>query len=187
MTASESTDQMHTERRARTLDQESRPRSEPAFRASSTTSAYVPIGRARRHSPGDVRCARSVRGPRAQIGGSGCRPVSRLVRWVRRQIARAMGAPERRSSMSFSRGRTREVRTGTVVQLAPRHAHPASARGLNPVRRTVEPALGRSRLGSATRVDAAKAHYAGVLGWMFLLLWNTFSGSYLALTSASRR
>ena len=27
----------------------------------------------------------------------------------------------------------------------------------------------------------------GVLGWMFLLLWNTFSGSYLAFTSASRR
>ena len=31
------------------------------------------------------------------------------------------------------------------------------------------------------------AHCAGVLGWMFLLLWNTFSGSYFAFTSASRR
>ena len=30
-------------------------------------------------------------------------------------------------------------------------------------------------------------HRAGVLGWMFLLLWNTFAGSYLAFTSASRR
>jgi hypothetical protein len=30
----------------------------------------VPIWRARRRSPGDVRCARSVRGPRALIGGS---------------------------------------------------------------------------------------------------------------------
>ena len=45
----------------------------------------------------------------------------------------------------------------------------------------------RSRLGSATRVDAVSDHCAGVLGWMFLLLWNTFSGSYLAFTSASRR
>jgi hypothetical protein len=43
---------------------------EPAFRASSDPSAYVPIGRAWRHSPGDVWCARSVRGLRAQIGGS---------------------------------------------------------------------------------------------------------------------
>jgi putative transposase len=42
-------------------------------------------------------------------------------------------------------------------------------------------------LGSATRVDAVSDHCAGVLGWMFLLLWNTFSGSYLAFTSASRR
>ncbi len=47
--------------------------------------------------------------------------------------------------------------------------------------------VGRSRLGSATRVDAVSDHCAGVLGWMFLLLWNTFSGSYLAFTSASRR
>jgi hypothetical protein len=37
------------------------------------------------------------------------------------------------------------------------------------------------------RVDAVSDHCAGVLGWMFLLLWNTFSGSYLAFTSASRR
>ena len=34
---------------------------------------------------------------------------------------------------------------------------------------------------------SANAHCAGVRGWMFLLLWNTFSGSYLAFTSASRR
>jgi len=27
---------------------------------------------------------------------------------------------------------------------------------------------------------------AGMRGWMFLLLWNTFSGSYFAFTSASR-
>ena len=47
--------------------------------------------------------------------------------------------------------------------------------------------VARSRLGSATRVDAVSDHCAGVLGWMFLLLWNTFSGSYLAFTSASRQ
>ena len=46
--------------------------------------------------------------------------------------------------------------------------------------------VGRSCVGSATRAHAAKAHCAGVLGWMFWLLWNTFSGSYLAFTSASR-
>jgi hypothetical protein len=40
---------------------------------------------------------------------------------------------------------------------------------------------------TGTRVDAVSDHCAGVLGWMFLLLWNTFSGSYLAFTSASRR
>jgi hypothetical protein len=37
------------------------------------------------------------------------------------------------------------------------------------------------------RVDAVSDHCAGGLGWMFLLLWNTFSGSYLAFTSTSRR
>jgi hypothetical protein len=41
--------------------------------------------------------------------------------------------------------------------------------------------------GDATRVDAASAHCAGVAGWMFLLFRNTFSGSYLAFTSTSRR
>jgi hypothetical protein len=35
------------------------PRPEPAFRAIDPR-AYVPIGRAWRRSPGDVRCARSV-------------------------------------------------------------------------------------------------------------------------------
>jgi hypothetical protein len=45
----------------------------------------------------------------------------------------------------------------------------------------------RSRLGEATRVDAVSAQCAGVAGWMFLLLWNTLSGSYLAFTSTSRR
>jgi hypothetical protein len=35
----------------------------------------------------------------------------------------------------------------------------------------------RSRVGSAARVDAVSDHCAGVPGWMFLLLWNTFSGS----------
>jgi hypothetical protein len=44
----------------------------------------------------------------------------------------------------------------------------------------------RSRLGEATRVDAVSAQCAGVAGWMFLLFRNTFSGSYLAFTSASR-
>ena len=58
-----------------------------------------------------------------------------------------------------------------------------------PVEKIFRPAgvVGRSRLGSATRVDAVSVHRAGVPGWMFLLLWNTFSGSYLAFTSASRR
>jgi hypothetical protein len=47
--------------------------------------------------------------------------------------------------------------------------------------------VGRLRLGSATRFDAVSDHCAGVLGWMFLLMWNTFSGSYFAFTSASRQ
>ena len=39
----------------------------------------------------------------------------------------------------------------------------------------------------ARRADLTVAHWAGVPGGMFLLLWNTFSGSYLAFTSPSRR
>jgi hypothetical protein len=41
-----------------------------AFRASRTTSAYVPIGRVWRLSSADVLCARSVRFALAQIGRS---------------------------------------------------------------------------------------------------------------------
>ena len=47
--------------------------------------------------------------------------------------------------------------------------------------------VGRSCLRAATTSRSSNAHCAGVSGWMFLLLWNTFSGSYFAFTSASRR
>jgi hypothetical protein len=40
---------------------------------------------------------------------------------------------------------------------------------------------------SNRRDPVANAHCAGERGWMFLLLWNTFSGSYFAFTSASRQ
>jgi len=63
----------------------------------------------------------------------------------------------------------------------------SACHGDGPTRLPPPGGVGRSRLGSATRVDAVSDHCAGVLGWMFLLLWNTFSGSYLAFTSASRR
>jgi hypothetical protein len=36
-------------------------------------------------------------------------------------------------------------------------------------------------------VVASNAHCADGRGWMFLLWWNTLSGSYLAFTSASRQ
>jgi hypothetical protein len=53
-----------------TADEHSSTRSEPAFRASSDTSAYVPIGRAWPPSSGDVLCARSVPGGQEHIGRS---------------------------------------------------------------------------------------------------------------------
>jgi hypothetical protein len=40
---------------------------------------------------------------------------------------------------------------------------------------------------SSVEVEIASVHCAGVEGWMFLLFRNTFSGSYLAFTSTSRR
>ena len=47
----------------------------------------------------------------------------------------------------------------------------------------------RSRLAHQLRTGSSFAGSGDQSspGWMFLLLWNTFSGSYLALTSASRR
>ena len=44
---------------------------EPAFSASSTMSAYVPICARKLARPGDVRSARSVRDRRTRIGSSG--------------------------------------------------------------------------------------------------------------------
>ena len=44
----------------------------------------------------------------------------------------------------------------------------------------------RWHLWDATPIGAPGVHCAGVAGWMFLLFWNALSGSYLALTSASR-
>ena len=52
-------------------------------------------------------------------------------------------------------------------------------------RRRGREVVGRSGVGSATS-RCGEDHRAGVLGWMFVLLWNTFAGSYSALTSASR-
>src|SRR4029450_3929913 len=51
------------------------------------------------------------------------------------------------------------------------------------VRRAV-PALRGARAADPLAVSD---HRVGVLGWMFLLLWNTFSGAHLAFTSAGRR
>jgi hypothetical protein len=45
-------------------------------RQGGSRAPYVPIGRARRHSPADVLCARSGRGGRAQIGSSGAATAS---------------------------------------------------------------------------------------------------------------
>jgi hypothetical protein len=94
---------------------------------------------------------------------------------------RSSGPPQDAASTpmpgSRSSGNAERPRAAAVTG----RARPHSWRPFGPRR------LSRSRLGEATRVNAVSAQCAGVAGWMFLLFRNTFSGSYLAFTSASRR
>jgi hypothetical protein len=127
-------------------------RTEPAFCVSRATCAYVPIGRAWRHSSGDVRCARSVRGARAQIGRFGCAhdaqeptPLSRsrmssVDRW---RCAGRRGSASSRSVQAFS-GTTVDTLTAAGRLIPPNDARAS-------FRQTMRAGLGPTGVAGSAR------------------------------------